>query len=186
MGKKMVKQKTKPSHSILLSPKKFRKHFDRLSPLILKEWQHLELDTLIATEGDLDLVVDYIAEQTAQTRTRIRHHLLELYQLAKSEKDNQVKHIGNKVENKVETVQASAAASVNDLVELQEQIVPNIEKTLSLLEKRAEALLSQVDQEIIPDVKERVCEKPGTSLLTALGIGFLIGLIVGGTRRGSR
>jgi ElaB/YqjD/DUF883 family membrane-anchored ribosome-binding protein len=188
MGKKIVKQKPKPSHSILLSPKKFRKHFDRLAPLILQEWQHLELDNLTATEGDLDLVIDYIAEQTEQTRTRIQRHLLELYQLAKSEKDNQVKQVQNikQVQNKVETVQAAAAASVTDLVELQEQIVPNIEKTLSLLEKRAEALLSQVDQEIIPDVKERVREKPGTSLLTALGIGFLIGLIVGGTRRGSR
>jgi ElaB/YqjD/DUF883 family membrane-anchored ribosome-binding protein len=186
MGKKIVKPKAKSSHSIGLSPKKFRKHFDRLTPLILEEWRHLEQDTLAATEGDFDRVVDYIAERTEQTRIRIQRHLLDLYQLAKSEKNKQVNRIQEHAETAQTSVQASVANSVTDLVELQEQIVPSIEKTLNLLEKRAEALLSQVDQGMIPEVKERVREKPGTSLLTALGIGFLIGLIVGGTRRGSR
>lgn len=162
----MGKKEDKNSTLMTLSPKKFRKQFDRLAPLILEEWQQLELDELVATEGDLDAVVEYIAEQTEQTRTLVKNHLQELYQLAKSEKSK-----------RIEAVQS-------DLTQLQNQMLPTVEKTLDLLEKRAEAIVARMEQDVLSDVKDRVREKPGTSLLTALGVGFLIGLIVGGSNRG--
>jgi ElaB/YqjD/DUF883 family membrane-anchored ribosome-binding protein len=170
MGKKATNYLNSNHHSaMVLSPKKFRKKFDRLTPFILQEWQQLESDALAATEGNLDSVVNYITSQTKHSRTLIQQHLTELYQLVKSEKNK-----------KVETIQT-------DLVELQDQVIPSVEKTLDALEKRAETVLAQLEEKLLlPEVKERVREKPGMSLLTALGIGFLIGLIVGGSNRGSR
>ncbi|WP_416671923.1 hypothetical protein [Egbenema bharatensis] len=162
MGKKANKNSTLAT----LSPKKFRKQFDRLTPLILEEWQQLELDELVETQGNLDSVVDYITRQTEQTRTLVKDQLHELYQLAKTEKTEKIK------------------AVQSDLAQLQDQMLPAVEKTLDLLEKRAETVLAQMEQGVLADVKDRVREKPGTSLLTALGIGFLIGLIVGGSNRG--
>lgn len=57
----------------------FQQKFDALTPLILNEYQQLDADTLAYTEGNLDLVVDYIAAQTDHTRTLVQHHLGELY-----------------------------------------------------------------------------------------------------------
>ncbi|MBF2077118.1 MAG: hypothetical protein IGR76_00990 [Synechococcales cyanobacterium T60_A2020_003] len=57
----------------------FQQKFDALTPLILNKYQQLDADTLAYTEGNLDLVVDYIAAQTDHTRTLVQHHLGELY-----------------------------------------------------------------------------------------------------------
>jgi ElaB/YqjD/DUF883 family membrane-anchored ribosome-binding protein len=164
----MVKKANKNSTLATLSPKKFRKQFERLAPLIVEEWQQLELDELVATDGNLDAVIEYITDQTEQTRTLVQRHLHELYQFAKTEKTEKLK------------------AVQSDLAQLQEQMLPTVEKTLELLEKRAETILAKVEEDVLSDVKDRVREKPGTSLLTALGIGFLIGLIIGGSNRGRR
>jgi ElaB/YqjD/DUF883 family membrane-anchored ribosome-binding protein len=160
-----------------LSPDRFKERFSDLTPLILDEWAFLKPEALNNTHGDLDLVVEYIADQSDRTRTLVRRQLTELYQLADQ---NDSPPLGGEADSHSR---------------FQDSVVPTVEQTLRQLEKRAEKLLAQVEREVLPrlndqvkevlpELNERVREKPGASLLTAFGIGFLIGMIFGGFGRG--
>ena len=176
----------KNGSQIKLSADHFQKHFDTLVPLILDKWDQLEEDTLAKTEGDLDAVIDYIKHQTDHKRAIVRRQLSKLYQFAREQEHTITDNVSN----------IPSAMSSLDVSTVQEQILPTVEKTLKLIEKRAESLLSRVETEMLPavngsvgdkvkeTVKETVREKPGTSLLTAFGFGLFVGLIVGGFGRG--
>lgn len=167
-----------------LTPAQFQDQFVHLAPLILEEWSQLEADTLAATEGDLDLVIDYVTSQTDRTRALIRRQLRELYLVVQ---EQQMQQEQRPREDKAAPSEQTTGLPT-DLASLQEQVLPTVEKSLKLLEKRAEKLLAQVEREVLPEVSEKVSEKvkenPNTSLLTAFGVGLFIGLILGGSGRG--
>lgn len=145
-----------------LSSEKFKEHFSALRSLILEEWKQLKPDALANTQGDLEKVIDHIATQTEKTRTLVRRQLEELYNLADLSQTN--------VEN--------------GLAKAQEQVSSNLENLLDRIEQRTERLLNQFEKEVLPEVNAKVRKNIGTSLLTTLGVGFILGLVVGGFDRG--
>lgn len=169
-----------------LSSDQFQNAFPLLKPLILNEWKVVQAETLEMTEGDLDLIVEYIANQTERTQTLIRRQLAELYRIALAETAD------NATSTASEQPQQDATATTTST--FKEALLPSLEKSLHLLEQRAEKLLSQMDKDLLPkldrqikatpEIRDRLQERPGTSLLTVFGIGFVVGLIFGGFGRG--
>ncbi|WP_448571698.1 hypothetical protein [Trichothermofontia sp.] len=150
-----------------LSTTEFKEHFSSLVPLILEEWPAVVRESLEATSGNLEQVVDQIAAQTDRTRTLIRRQLAELYTLAQAEA-TQLKAGAERI--------ASESKSRLDIAQL--------EPLLHKLEERTEKLFAQFEKDVLPEVTEKAKQNLGTSLLTALGIGFLLGLLLGGWGRG--
>lgn len=150
-----------------LSTTEFKEHFASLVPLIIEEWPAVVRESLEATSGNLEQVVDQIAAQTDRTRTLVRRQLTELYTLAKAEA-TQLKAEATRL--------ASESKSRLDVAQL--------EPLLHKLEERTEKLFAQFEKDVLPEVTEKAKQNLGTSLLTALGIGFLLGLLFGGWGRG--
>ena len=59
-----------------------------------------------------------------------------------------------------------------------------IDAILDRLEAQTRKMVEQVQGTVLPAAEEKARENLGKSLLTALGLGFLIGLIFGGFGRG--
>lgn len=150
-----------------LSPGTFKANFEAIAPLILEEWPSIPPDSLMATAGELDPVVDCIAIATDRTRALIRQQLRELYHLAV-----------------VEPVQARRSPLSERLSQLVDSPLAesDLKKTITLLEERTEEILEQFKKDVLPELNEKVRNNVGGSLLTALGIGFVLGLLFGGSR----
>jgi hypothetical protein len=133
-------------------------------PLIEEEWPQVQLDSLKECDGDLERTIDYIAAQSERTRTLVRLHLEELYKLANrsSAPDNG----------------SGRSHSSNRL--LDNEVTHKIDRFLDTLENRAEKILTQMETEVSQKAKENI----GISLLAALGMGFILGLLFGGSNRG--
>ncbi len=153
--------------SLPMSPDNFKTNFQAIAPLILAEWPSVASESLMATEGELDRVVDCVATATERTRTLIRHQLRELYHLAV-----------------VEPSQSRRSPLSERLLKLADSPLSeaDVHKTLTALEERTEEILEQFKQEVLPELNERVRNNVGSSLLTTLGIGFVLGLLFGGSR----
>ena len=145
-----------------LSPEQFQANFTSLTPLILKEWSQISSDKLKSTNGELELVIELIVNQTEHTRTLIRSQLAELLYL----------------------VQKKPNDSFHNSVNIKNSPSVDWEQNLNILEQRIEKLVSQLKQEILPEIGTKARENMGTSLLTAIGLGFILGLIFGGSSRG--
>jgi len=150
-----------------LSPDTFKASFEAIAPLILEEWPTVPPDNLMATEGELDPVVDCIATATDRTRALVRQQLRELYHLAV-----------------VEPVKPGRSPLSERLFPLTDSPLTesDLKKTIALLEERTEELLAQFKKDVLPELNEKVRNNVGSSLLTALGIGFVLGLLFGGSR----
>lgn len=145
----------------------FKANFEAIAPLILEEWPTISSQNLMATDGELDRVVDCIAAATERTRVLIRHQLRELYHLAVVEPAQPRRsHLSERLSQL-----ADRSLSESDL-----------KQTLDLLEERTEDLLRQFKKDVLPELNEKVRNHVGGSLLTALGIGFVLGLLMGGSR----
>ncbi len=59
---------------------------------------------------------------------------------------------------------------------------PNLQEAIAHLETQTEKILQQMKQEMLPEFQEQVQKHPLKSVLTAVGIGFVLGLVVGGRR----
>ncbi|WP_159790575.1 hypothetical protein [Sodalinema gerasimenkoae] len=162
-----------------LSPEQFQERFESLVPLITQEWSLMAPEELKATEGDLDLTVDLVADATEHTKTLIHAQLAELHSLslswerqAQKEKrqSEELSHSeSHDVQSKSETEKSDHPSS------------PSIDDVLDLLERRTEQLVERVKADVLPEVKSQAKRNLGASILTALGIGFLLGLFVGGS-----
>lgn len=150
-----------------LTSDQFQANFEAIAPLILEEWPSLSSDRLRATAGDLDRTVDCIAEVTDRTRVMVRRQLRELYQIAVLEPPpSPPLRLAERL-----TGLANGTLSESDL-----------KQTVHLLEERTEELLKQFKREVLPELDEKVRNNVGGSLLTALGIGFILGVLFGGSR----
>lgn len=124
---------------LLTSPDQFL----ALMPLMLEEWPQLSQDDLLATDGDLDRVITYVAHQTEHTQTLIRRHLNELASL-------------------VEPTESTAPPSDPD----QSVTVPadpptdretpsSIDQLLSDLESRTDQLMQDFKAEMLPELEKK-------------------------------
>lgn len=154
-----------------LSDDSFKDNLNELIPLIEAEWPSMDTEILRAAEGDVDAVVDYIAAQTEHTRTLVRRQLAELNSLAirdRMTKEAQVKP----ATNGNSTTNGTSGSGLSS----------EIDQILQVLERHTEDLVGQFKKDVLPEVGDRARSNIGTSLLTALGIGFLLGIIIGGGR----
>ena len=62
--------------------------------------------------------------------------------------------------------------------------MPDIEAAIAKLEAHTKRLVDQVQNDVLPTVEQRAKDNVGKSLLTALGLGFILGLLFGGFGRG--
>jgi len=150
-----------------LSPDTFKANFEAIAPLILEEWSSISPDSLMATEGEFDPVVDHIASVTDRTRLLVRQQLRELYLLAV-----------------VEPAPVRRSPLSERLSQLADSPLSesDLKMTLAALEARTEEVLEQFKKDVLPELNEKVRSNVGGSLLTALGIGFVLGLLFGGSR----
>ncbi|NMG58750.1 hypothetical protein E1H12_09495 [Geitlerinema sp. P-1104] len=162
-----------------LSPEQFQERFESLVPLMTQEWNLMAPEELEATDGDLDLTVDLIAEATEHTKTLIHAQLAELHSLSLSweRQDRKEKDPSQPLSHsESHEVQPSAKSKEDDHANS-----PSIDDVLDLLERRTEQLVERVKADVLPEVKSQAKRNLGASILTALGIGFLLGLFVGGS-----
>jgi hypothetical protein len=148
-------------------PDTFKANFEAIAPLILEEWPSMSPESLMATEGELDQVVDHVSSVTDRTRLLVRQQLRELYQLSVIAPAPPPR---SRISERL-TKLANGTLTDSDL-----------NTTLTLLEERTEELLGQFKKELLPELNEKVRNNVGGSLLTALGVGFILGLLLGGNR----
>ncbi|MCB9765701.1 MAG: hypothetical protein H6739_38360 [Alphaproteobacteria bacterium] len=154
-----------------LSAADFSRDFDALKGLILSEWPDIEAGALDATDGEVDEVVRVVAEQTDHSRTLVRDQLAEL------------QHIHNKSNNgpsvQIERMLNRLETRVNELSgQVKDELVPQARKrAVELRDEARERAMAAKDQ-----VEEKVHENLLVSLLIAVGFGFIIGLLLGGSR----
>jgi len=150
-----------------VDPDCFQANFAAIAPLILTEWPAVSKDSLMATAGELEPVVDCVAAATDHTRLLIRHQLRELCDLATLKStQSQRSRFSERLSQRLDTPLTES----------------DVKHTLDLLEARTEELLQQFKQDVLPDLNEKVRKNVGGSLLTVLGIGFVLGLLMGGRR----
>jgi hypothetical protein len=142
----------------------FQQTFSQLVPLILDEWPQLTRDGLLTTEGDLEQVVHYISGQTEHTQTLVRRHIDELATLLRGKTSED-----GSSPTTHETGQGEMASS-------------KIDELITDLEVRTEQLMKEFKAEVLPELERKARSNLGTSLLIALGIGFILGLTFGGKR----
>ncbi|MFP4219988.1 MAG: hypothetical protein ACLFQ7_06315 [Phormidium sp.] len=160
-----------------LSPEQFKTRFEQLVPLITQEWTDLDREELIATDGDLDLAVDLIATATDHTKTLIQAQLAELHSLHLTweRREQQQKALQQAPS------QSPSQSNPSPNPDEDHPPSPSIDDVLDLLERRTEQLVERVKADVLPEVKSQAKRNLGASILTALGIGFLLGLFVGGS-----
>ena len=65
-----------------LAAEEFRTRFSSVGPLIREEWPQIDPVALDATDGELQRVVDLVANETEHTRTLVKRQLAELHEIA--------------------------------------------------------------------------------------------------------
>lgn len=179
---------TDNSSTFLLSRDEFKAHFAAIVPLILEEWPDVPPTILHNSEGEFDRVVTCIALSTEHTRSLIRRQLRELYLLAVAQPSHRQPQLDRGPLQPQSSGSDLPQRQSSRLMERLTQLTSHpptdadLKETIALLEERTEELLAQFKQEVLPDLKEKAKQNIGGSLITALGIGFIVGLIVGGGR----
>jgi ElaB/YqjD/DUF883 family membrane-anchored ribosome-binding protein len=154
-------------NSHLIVPERFQECFAGISPLILGEWKQVSAEQLAATNGDLSQVVECIATTTEHTQALVLRQLCELYQIAIHEQSS--------------SESPPIPQAVSRLI--QDQISDDtVKQAIAQLEAKTEELLKQFKKEILPEVNQKMQKNPLGTLLTAVGIGFVLGLLLGGRR----
>lgn len=197
-------------NTITHAKKAFKHQFDAMVPLILSEWPQLIEDNLLATEGDLERAVDYISGEIDHTKTLVRRHLNELASLiepvrsipeaisntASRGSDRKAASLVNKLQDAVpdqvgefleDRVSSASSSSENGIsakisTALEETVPTTVDQLLNDLESRTERLISELKAEMLPELEKKARSNLGTSLLIALGLGFILGLRLGGKR----
>ncbi|TVQ07069.1 MAG: hypothetical protein EA368_15515 [Leptolyngbya sp. DLM2.Bin27] len=152
-------------HTATAAQDAFKHHFKAMVPLILAEWPQLLETNLVATEGDLDLAVAYISDETDRTQTLTRRHLEELATLVEPTPDP--------APDPAPTLSVSGPEADEP---------STVDQLLGDLETRTERLMAEFKAEMLPELEKKARSNLGTSLLIALGLGFILGLLLGGKR----
>lgn len=145
----------------------FQANFAAIAPLILEEWVQVSAEQLAATQGNFQAVVDCIATITEHTHVLTRRQLHELYQIALDQ------HLKPKSFQVTERLIQFANQKLTE---------SQLKTTVEHLESQTETLLQQLKQDLLPELNQKVQKHPVGSLLTAVGVGFVLGLLLGGRR----
>jgi hypothetical protein len=126
--------------------------FESLKKAILAEWPVVDGAALDETAGDLEKVVELVAKVTEHTRALVRRQLAEL--------------------------QSLDAARGRRTADAGERAVEIIER----LEQRTTELVKELRGTALAYAKAKARENIFTTILAALGIGLILGLLFGGRR----
>lgn len=99
------------------SPEGFRDRFEALIPTIQREWPAVARQTLEATRGSFDEVVEVISSQTGRTASVVKDQLLDLLEMA-----------GDQTSRLADNLAPLEAQLENLLDELNTTLRPRIEK----------------------------------------------------------
>jgi len=133
----------------------FAQVFDRVQTLIVEEWPSVSKEALAQTGGDLEKVAAIVAESAGRTRALAKKQLAELASLAKDAK----------------------SASGDEVQRLRARF----EGLVQELEQKSQSIVKKGD-DLEREARKKVEENLWTSLLVALGLGFILGLLTGGRR----
>lgn len=151
----------------------FAASFDRIKPLIREEWPAIDEEALDATEADPAKIVALVADRTEHSKALVRKHLGEIAEVAgvgAANFEQRLVRLIHLLEEKAEPVQQGVANARKQATKLVHDV-----------EERGGQLIDEVKQ-TVPKAEEKMKDNLWTSLLAALGVGVLLGLIVGLTR----
>lgn len=155
-----------------LQPDAVRAVWDRLQPAILEEWPQVTAEALRGTDGELEAVVALIAEASDRTRLWVRKHLAELVELLAPPRtglEERLHRLLARLEG-AEPLRGKAQAAATAAREVLHEV-----------EARAEDLARDVQSQL-PKAEGHLRENLWTSLLGALGVGLILGLLWGTSR----
>jgi ElaB/YqjD/DUF883 family membrane-anchored ribosome-binding protein len=127
--------------------------FERLTRLVLEEWPAVDPKALAETDGDDEKLVELVATATGHTRALVRSQVAELRRLSRGER---------------------VRSWLSDL---------DADELVRRASSRAKALARDLETQAVDEASRRIRQNPLTSLLLALGLGLLLGLFIGGSRR---
>jgi len=144
--------------SAALSATTFTERYTAVLPLIKEEWPEVSDDDLSTAGNDLDQLVTTIAKATDGTKVKVKRHLAELVDVAKDEPAAEPKR------------------SVKD------EVATQLKGLLDKVESRSEEALNYARQEALPQAEQKMKDNLLVTVLVALGFGFLMGLLIRGSR----
>lgn len=167
-----------------------------LVPLILEEWPQLSREALDNLADDPEATVIYVATHTDHTRTLVRRHLEELASLRppvaaapKTAEDgsSESSDHGATVEplqkpSPSPSSSPTAPPSPDSDLKADPAAASTIDQLLGELEARTDQLIQDFKADMLPELEKKARSNLGTSLLMALGLGLILGLLLGGKR----
>ncbi len=152
-----------------------------LIPLMVEEWPDLRREDLENIADDPEATVIYIATHTDHTRTLVRRHLGELASLASNQADDTADD--SAAANSGHRAKVDLSLNSPDLPTDRAAAEPStIDQLLGELEDRTDQLIQDFKAEMLPELEKKARSNLGTSLLMAVGLGVILGLLLGGKR----
>lgn len=150
----------------------FRQGFQTLSPKILSEWSKVDPVELEASGGELVHVVEIVARSTERAPSEIEAKL-------RAMAEPEVKAVDEGAPQASDAKPGSLADKLHDAAKQMDQVVGAV--------KRFEAFAAQeakrMKGDVLPAAETKIKNNLWTSLFIALGLGFLLGLLVRGRGR---
>jgi hypothetical protein len=145
-----------------------------LQSAILEEWSEVDAEALAATSGQFDKVVALIAERTSRTKALIRRQLDELYRLVNEPPDAEPTRRSGRGRRPAAPPSEGAAS----------RAAAHVDPLLEELERRTAQIMRELRGGLLGDARQRVRENVILSLLIAIGLGFIVGIVYTGPGRG--
>lgn len=158
------------------SAEQFKAAFPKLVRAIQEEWPEVDAASLEETGGELSQVATMIAEKVDRTKQTIRRHLLEILHSADLSPSS-ARHANGAPKH------ANGAAKKTDEEHPELPHMEDVLAAIKRLEKFAAVEASRMGRNVMPAAETKVKENLLTSLLIALGLGFLLGFILRGSGR---
>lgn len=148
------------------SREEFREGFPEIRRLVLEEWPNLDAEALDATEGRVDAVLELVVSATQHSRVLVRKHLAEIAEVAGVQAngiEERLVRLLHYLEDKAEPVGREAQRLASDVRDRGEQVGRQVATK-------------------VHDAEDTMKDNLWVSLMAALGLGLVAGLIVGLTR----
>jgi hypothetical protein len=140
----------------------FQRDFEKLRPLIAAEWPEVDAAELAATGGDLDAVIKLISDTVGKTRTQTRRLMAELIGEAST------------------AAGGAARAGTGGVGDRLDDEIERVKKIVERLEARSKHLVDYAKTDLKKDARETVEQNLLLSLIVAVGLGFLLGILTRG------
>lgn len=148
------------------SPEGFTAAFPQIRPLVLDQWPEVDADALDGTEGDPDAVVVLVADATQHTKALVRKQLGELAEVAGVDASG---------------IEARLVRLLHYLEGKAEPVAGEAKRLADTVRERGEDVGKQVAGKV-HEAEDTMKDNLWMSLLAALGLGLVAGLLVGLTR----